>query len=426
MKKDKLFKIFKLTLIISVIILISLISFIGIYIQDKGEMKNILPEYILTKELKGSRRVVLSVNNSTNEETGEKINSEESLNTENYIKSKEIMEKRIKAMGLTDYIVRQNEETGEVIFEFPENDSTDHIIGNLPYAGKFEIVDDDTGEVLMTNDDLDYVVAGYGSVQSGTTAIIINIQFNKEGTEKFKNITNTYVQTTETNETPAEGEDATKTVTKQIAIKIEDSRLLATYFDKEISDGLLQLTMAKSSSATSEEMQEYLIEANELATLMGSGKMPVVYTVSQNKYIYSEITENIFNIGLIICISILAIALIYVIIRYKVQGILLSLSLIGYAALLLIAVRYFNVEISIGAIIALIFSIGLDYAMTISILNKNSISKATKKYCKILIPTLMISIVLTFNNMTIGPALFWGLLIMILYNISVTKLLIED
>ena len=42
----------------------------------------------------------------------------------------------------------------------------------------------------MTNGDLKAVKAGYGTTSSGATTIFVNIEFNKEGTQKFKDITN--------------------------------------------------------------------------------------------------------------------------------------------------------------------------------------------------------------------------------------------
>ena len=57
----KKYKGMKITLIILTIILLSMISFIGIYMQDKNQIKNIMPEYLLSRDLKGYRRVELKV-----------------------------------------------------------------------------------------------------------------------------------------------------------------------------------------------------------------------------------------------------------------------------------------------------------------------------------------------------------------------------
>lgn len=458
----KKYKGMKLTLIILTIILLSMISFIGIYVQEKNQMVNIMPNYLLARDLKGHRRVELKVSdevvetikydadgNVIPEGTTEiavsrveekKINANEVLNEENYEKVKDIVEKRLKLMQVTDYIIRKDKENGTIILELPEDSNTDRVIGQLSIQGKFEIVDNDTNEVLMTNNDIKSVEAGYGTTQTGATAVFININFNKEGTEKFKNITNTYVQTivekeeTEvanetTNEVATEetvNEEKQETVTKKIAIKIDGSKLLTTYFDKEVSNGVLQLSVGTSENATAEDMQEYLLEANSMAAVLDPGKMPIIYEVEQNKYILSRITTDEIQIIVSIVIAVLAIAMIYLVIKYKAKGILASISQVGYVAILLIALRIFNVEISLSSIVGIILSIAINYIIVINILKQKEIMKVIKKYSVVLIPTLIISIVFTFMNIAIGSTIFWAIIIAILYNLTITNIMLKD
>lgn len=457
----KKYKGMKITLIILTIILLSLISFIGIYVQDKGEIKNIMPEYILSRELKGYRRIELKVSDEIKEtinydEEGnvipeeatevtvhrveqKKVNENEILTEENYKNVKEIIEKRLNTMQVKDYIIRQDKTNGTIILELPEDSNTDRVVGQLSLQGKFEIVDNETNEVLMTNSDLKSVQAGYGTTPAGTTAIFVNINFNDEGTEKFKNITNTYVQTiveqeeTETTNEVESGEVATEetedqeeTVTKEIAIKIDDTTLLTTYFDEEVSNGVLQLSVGSSTNATSEEMQEYLLEANSMATVLDAGKMPIVYEIGQNKYILSDITTDEIGIIVSITILILAVSMIYLIIKYKTKGILGSILQVGYIAILLIALRIFNIEISIGGIAGILLSIFINYLIITSMLKQKEVMPVIRKYAIVLIPTLIISIVFTFMNISIGEVIFWAITISLLYNLSITNTILKD
>ena len=441
----KKFKGLKITVIVLLIILLSMVSFIGIYVQDKNQVKNILPEYILSRDLKGHRRIELKVkdevketkkydadNNLITDDTTEvartekiKVNSEEILTKENYEASKKVIEKRLEEMQVNNYDIRQNLENGTIILELPEDDNTDRTVGQLSLQGKFEIIDKDTNEVLMTNDDLKSVQSRYGTTSSGTTSIVLNIQFNKEGTEKFKNITSTYVQTTKTVE--QEGEEAKEeTVTKEISIKIDDTTLLSTHFSEQVTNGLLQLSVGSSANSTTEELQEYAKEATSMAALLDSGKMPIVYEVEQNKYILSEITQDVVAKVIVVSIIVLTLAIIYLIIKYKGKGILAGISIIGYVALLLLAIRYANVEVSIAGIIEILFSTLINYMLVVSMLKEEKINNAIKKYSLILIPTLVIAIAFTFANIAVGIVLFWGIVIAILYNISITNLLLRD
>lgn len=463
----KKYKSLKLTFIILVIILLCMISFGGIFIQNKNSFQNILPDYLLARDLEGYRRVELKVSDEVLETTKydaegnviakddtqtevarteeKKVNAEEVLNTENYQESKNIIEKRLKAMGVQNCVIRQNNENGTILLELPENNNTDRVVGQLSYQGKFEITDNDTNEVLLDNDDLESVKAGYGTTSSGTTTVFINIQLNKGATEKFKEITNTYVQTTvakeeTTNEvveneqaeteTQTEGETEAEpeeeTTTKKIAIKIDGSTLLTTYFDEEISNGLIQLSVGSSNNTSAQDLQEYLVEANSMAALLDSGKMPLVYETEQNKFVYSDITEDYLAIAISVGIVLSTIAFIYLIIKYKTKGILASISLVGYMAILLIALRYFNVEISLGGLVGIALSAVISYMITMNLLEQKEVMQVMKRISLLLIPTFIITIVFIFTNITIGITLFWGIAIALLYHLSITNSMLND
>lgn len=455
----KKYKGMKITLIILTIILLSLISFVGIYVKDKNQIKNIMPEYLLARDLKGYRRIELKVSDEVKETIKydaegnvipedateiavarieeKKVNDSEILTEENYKTAKEIIEKRLNTMQVKDYIIRQDKTNGTIILELPEDSNTDRVVGQLSLQGKFEIVDNETDEVLMTNSDLKSVKAGYGTTSSGATAIFININFNKEGTEKFKNITNTYIQTTvqkeentettnEVNSEETEVETEPETVTKEIAIKIDDTTLLTTYFEEEVSNGTLQLSVGSSTNATNEEMQEYLLEANSMAAVLDAGKMPIIYEVEQNKYVLSDITTDEIEIVICIAIAILAVAMIYFVIKYKTKGILASFSQVGYIAILLIALRIFNVEISVGSLVGIILAIAINYCIVFSILKQKEVMRVIKKYTIVLIPALIISIVFTFMNIAIGEVIFWAIVIELLYHLSITNIMLKD
>ena len=435
----------KLTLIILLIVLVSMLSFGGIYVQNKGLIENKMPEYLLARDLKGYRKVELKVSDDikkvsydaegkkidAHDTTTEavrteevKVNSDESLTKENYEISKKVIEKRLDNMGVKDYEIRQNLEDGKIVLELPENDDTDRVVGNIYLQGKIEVVDNDTEEVLMTNDDVESVKSGYGTSQAGTSAIFINIQFNKEETEKFKNITNTYVATNQI-VIGDDGQQKEETVKKQISLTIDDEALITTYFDQEVSNGLMQLTISVPEGTKTEEIQEYLVEANNISSIMDAGKTGVVYEIEQNKFIYSDITTKQLSIFVAIVIAVAAIGIVYLVIKFKEKGILVGISIIGYAAVLLITLRYTNVEISVGGIAILTFSLVLDYLMTFYMLKKENVMDTIKKFTLMYIPALIISVVFTLMNVTIGAVLFWSIVVILLYNLVITKSLLK-
>lgn len=446
--KLKINKTLKLALIILTIILLSIISFAGVYLLDKGRMINKVNNYWLGMDLEGSRRIELAVNTSkqtikydkdgkeiastdtTTEvarEEEKEINTQEVLTSDNYKLTKTVLEKRLNKMGINDYEVRLNEANGNITLNIPENDDTDVTVAQIAYQGKFEVIDNDTKEVLMTNDDLKTVKAGYGQTSSGATTIFVNMEFNEQGKEKLKNITNTYREVKQANEETGEEQ----TVKKQIALNIDGKALLTTYFDEEISNGILQISVgSSSSSATSEELQENLTRARNLAALLDNGKTPIVYQINQNQYIASEVTNQ--NIAIFASVTVIAVTalMIYLVIKYKEKGILASISLVGYIAILLLVLRYTNVVITVNGIIGIVLSIIINYILILKLLNseKETYKKGILKFALTLVPVLAIAIVFTFNSwlpiFSFGMIMFWGIAINLLYNLSITRALL--
>ena len=488
-------KILKITLIILIIILISIISFVGVFVQNKNQMKNVLPEYLLSRELSEHTIVELKVSeneenddesvneekntsenaeeensdlakkevaegeaeNTTAETSNEESNkSDEKDDTENYKKAKEVITKRLASMNVVDYAIKQNKENGTIIIELPKNDNLSNMINEIASTGKFEIVDSETKEVLMTNDDIKSATAGLGTNSSGYRVAFVNINFNSAGTKKFKDITNTYIKTTvekekteevaeeATNEIASEasteatneisqeqekteGQAQTETVTKKVTMKLDDSELFSTYFEGEISNGVLQLTVGSSSNSTNvEELQEFYNNARNLASLLNSGKLPIAYELEKNETVSPNVTFNQIKTVIIVAVVVLAVALCYMVVKYKGKGIMLSISQIGYIALLLIVIRYFNVEVSIGGIIAILLCIAISYVISIKMLKEKEILKTIGESAIALIPVLIISICLTFANISIGMVLFWGIVITLLYHVSISNLLLND
>ncbi len=474
----KINKGIRISIIILVVILMSIISFVGIYVQNQNRMENIVPEYQWGMDIEGSRKIVVSVSDEVEEvrydangnviadsdtttevaRTEENpVNTEESKTAENYKKSRQIIEKRLKEMQVADYTIRENEENGSLTIQIPENDDTDMVVGNLITVGKFEILDDQTEEVLMTNADIASATAGYGTTASGTTAIFVNIQFNNDGKEKLRNITQQYVETevqtntvsedTQTNEeaqnTQTNGETAnttdTETQTKRIRINIDGQTLLTTYFEEEITDGLIQLSVGStSSSTTTSELQNYLIQAQAMATILNNGDMPLTYEMEQNKFVASDITPQMLQIVGYVGLAVLVILVLYMIVRYRKEGFFLGIALLGYVAALLLIIRYANVMVTIDGMLAIALVTLVNFWFLVKLMKmgqevedaKIAFRKVVQHIAWVLIPIAVIAVVFTFAAwlpiFSFGMIIFWGILLGVVYHYILTRTLWID
>ena len=434
----------KIIFITLLIILLSIISFVWLYIQNTKSMDNILPEYILGMDLRGHRAITLKVSDATetiyydkdgnvvDEEaedgTSEEmpVNDETDLTHENYLKTKEIVEKRLSDLAITEYLIRLNEENGTLTVELPEDSMTDVASQFLYSRGEFTIEDED-GQVLLDNSNLERVQVGYNQLTTGYE-VYLRFEFNDNSIEKLKEMSNTYVSSTD-----EEGNDTSK----NIIVQIDGSQLASTTFDEEITNGVWEYTIGTSSNTNT--INSYLNQATNIALLLNSGVFPVEYTITQNRFIRSDLTIEDMFIPAIIVGAIFVILFIFMIIRYRKLGLLAAISYIGYMAVLLLIIRFTNLIITLDGICGILILAILNFVLLIYLLEmlkktekkildyKKTFEKSFISILLVLIPTLIIGIVLCFSAWlpaySFGTIIFWGIFIMGIYNIVITKIL---
>ena len=481
----------KIITMIVLIILITMVSFFGVYTQVQNRMENQVRDYALDMDLGGARYVRLAVSTAstdiirdadgnevqTDEEmTDEQLaengytkeivpnNSEESLTVENYEKSKKIIGERLENQGIGEYEISLDEETGTILVQLPEDESTDNFVSNINTVGKFEMIDADTQEVLMDNGDIKSVNVMYGASSSTSSAmtVYLNIEFNKAGSEKLENISNTYVKATDdtnstedtnttdnTTNTEAENtsseenttEEETDT-TKEVTLKIDDEEIMTTSFDEPIENGTLQLSIGNATTDT-DTLQNNITQATAIASVLDSGNLPIQYDVETNEYILSDITDTHITYMALAVGIVLLIGLIIFVIRYKVNGLLSAIAFVGLIGLYLLVIRYTNVSVSIQGIVGIIVTILLNYIFINKLLSKikngedskkletvkEGIKESYKEFFIRLVPICISIIAFCFVSWTtissFGMVMFWGVALIALYNYLITATMLK-
>ena len=446
-KSKNVMKTIKIITIILLIVLISMIGFFGIYKQNKIQMSNIVKDYTYAMDINGARTLKLTLNS----ENGDDVKT-----AENYETAKTIIEKRLKKLDVQEYKIGVNEETGEITVQIPENTQTDEIVSNLTTVGKFEIIDSETNDVLLDNSSIKSSKVLYNTTQSGTS-VYLEISFDKNGKNKLEEISKTYVKsennTTEnttsedtnstdekennTEETNTTSENSTSTE-KKITMKIDDDEIMSTSFDETITTGKIQLSVGQASTDSS-TVQGYVKQAQNVATVLDSGKLPVKYDVEKNQYVLSNISKQDLIYVAIAMAVVAIIGIIVLIAKYKTNGLLAGISYIGLSALYLIAIRYTNVTISIDSIFAIGIILILNYIFTNMLLSNirkmndskvenavgKSVSETYKKFFMRIIPICVVVITFCFANWipmnSFGMTAFWGIVIIAIYNAIITN-----
>lgn len=454
----------KTIVFITIALLISIIcvaSFYGVYKVKDYKVVNVIPDYLLGMEFSNSRVIEFEVNKDiesttiydkdgnivTSKQEGieytqdngytiveTKVNPDEKLTKENYKRTKEILENRLKKLGVEQYIVKEDLDNGNIKIEMTENDNTDRIVSALIQDGTFQLIDNETNEVLLNTSNIKNIKSMYGQTQTGATVAYLRIEFNEEGKQKLEEISKKYIETT-TQVTNENGEVEENTQIKKVAILINGSRTFngqsdsATYFAEPITTGSLDLTIG--SATNTDALREYVLTANEIAVTLNSGTMPIIYDI--NDYTVSNGIDNlVITIGKYIAIAIIILMVIYLIIKLRTNGIIAGVLQIGYIALLLIVLRYTNIKITLEGITGIVISVLLNYLYTykgFKNIKQRFLNETTLKFSLKLIPVYIIAIIFTFNSIanisSLGMTLVWGIIVMYLYNLTLTQIVIK-
>lgn len=475
-------KILKLTTEILAISLICLISFVGIYAKKTNKMENIVKGYDYSKDLSGYRELIFKVTDATEvldangkiigdtdsyddnaiesnsyTKTENKINSDDIITVDNFKKSKEIIEKRLRLLGVRDYNISIDDNTGDICLQIPENANTDHIVSNILQVGKFSIRDsENSSDVFITNNDLKKVSAVYNTETSGTT-VYLQIELNKNGKKVLKEISSgEYASIDEENkeneaeevtsdedkdseeDTSENEEESNKSTQKKIILSIDLNDMITTSFDDPIVNGVLNLSMGQAST-DADTISDSLQSSSTIAIVLNSGNMPLTYKISENQYVNTGITKNNLNNIKYIFVGTIIILSIILIIKFKIRGIYTAIAQIGYFALYLLLIRYTNVKVSIESIVATAIVILINFIVIYKILSINETDKSLKNkklfsaLCDTilkLIPVFIIAIIFTFVNWTkvstFGMFVFWGIALSIIDNYVLTKNMIDE
>ena len=442
----------KITTIILAIILIVLVAFGGVYIKTQNRMEDKVKEYSLGRELKGERLIELKISDGSTE--GKTAPSEEEKNVENYETVKKTIEKRLKSLKAQDYTISLNKENGVIRVELPEDDQTDDLAYYLIASGKVEIKEKDTSTELLNEKMVKKAQYTYTSNADGEYQVYLEIALTEEGQAKIEEVKNNYAilkddvdaieaknksdnssdeSNTETNNTE---EQKTETSTEETK-KVAKLSIAGTDYDVDrIEKNKIRVKMGSQTSNTT-TVNNSMAKAAELTMLINSGKYPIDYEVQNNRFVHSDITNEqlLYFAGAVAVI--LLVLFVILTIKYKSKGFLASISCIGFIALLSLVLRYTNVIITIEGIGAIILIILIDLKLSQMMLNKtkilNVVSEAVKSSYKELflklVPIMIVSIVFCFSGWTnlssFGMIMFWGFILIAIYNIIVTEILLK-
>ena len=234
-----------------------------------------------------------------------------------------IIERRVNALGLTEPVV-QRQGRDRIIVELPGVKDPEKAINMLGKTAMLEFKDPNNKTVLTGTDLKDAkAVVGNGNQP------LVSMEFSDEGGQKFADVT-------------------ARNVGKRIAITLDGEVLTAPVVQEAITGGRAQITGNRTME-----------EAQHLAILLRSGSLPVKLEIIENRTVgptlgqdSKEASQKAFLIGV-------AGVFVFMILFYRLSGVVADIALLLYTMLLLLVMRYLNATLTLPGMAGIILSIGM-------------------------------------------------------------------
>lgn len=465
MKKKTLKNALAKLIVVLLIVLVSLISFLGIHKRNLNTWKSILPDYQFSKELSEIRTFEFSVDTSTKDKSSDEntaenttgnatenatntvaegttentdntanttdtnstnttaeqvpVNDPAVLTKENYLKTKKIVENRLKDFGIADAEVTVNENNGKLAVSVPYEGTTDYSAALASQKGKIEIIDSETKEVLMDRSMIKKASAYYQQANNNDSATAttddtvsynlgVKLTFTSEGQKKLNELSKTYIETTDEN-----GETSQKTIT----VQIDGEDKYITYFTPDGEYTELAIPLYRSVSA--DDMDTFNSDYKDCfvtQTILNNDEFPITYKLTSGSFIEADLGEN-FVKGLSIAgIVLLAIVIVLTIVKNKKDGFYASIIEIGYIAILLLIIRAASVSLTLSGILTIAIMAIVNYFLLLTFMKtEKAIDKLEKfgNFILTIIPFIITIVVFALgkevNTQSIGSVGIWGI-----------------
>jgi len=190
-------------------------------------------------------------------------------------------------------------------------------------------------EIGLSGDDLSNA---YPSQHQGSGAPIVNIEFDKEGTKIFGELTSQiYAKQQESG------------IKDQIAIILDGDDLIAPVVNSPITAGT---AIIQGPDFTLERVKD-------LSLLLESGRLPIPIQLIQERDVDAILGAQSLEKSVVAGIVGLTLVLLFMTLYYRIPGLIASIALIIYASIILSIFKLLPVTLTLSGVAAAILSIGM-------------------------------------------------------------------
>lgn len=327
MKKTNIIKI------ICIVVIIALLAYTAVFGINIGGKQIIKSAKKINTGLDISGGVTIVYQASLENENSQ-------ITEEDLSKSSTVIKKRLENLNIFDYIVREDTSTNQIYVEIPADTADEskdplEVVKGLDKTAKVEFRDPD-GNVLLSGTDIKSAKFSDEAVdQTGLPSPHVVLNFSEEGSQKFAEATSNLIG-------------------KQISIYLDEDCISSPTVSSKIESSNAIITMGNSTS-----YDERTQEAKELALLIDSGALPVSLNVISKEYVGPYIGQKALNVSVQAGIVALIVIIIILIVKYRLPGLVASISLIAYTAIDILILNIASISLTLPGIAGIILSIGM-------------------------------------------------------------------
>jgi SecD/SecF fusion protein len=252
-----------------------------------------------------------------------------------------MLRERLNSLGYTEASVYLNGRRG-VTVEIPNVSNPEQAVQMLGATAVIQFVDHENN-VIIDGRDIESATAAY--LPTGTGGVyeyVVTLKLTPEGHAKFR--------------------DGTKAVANLLN---EDMRFVAIVLDdKVISAPTVKAEYAETGIDTDEPLIQLGSDANMdyakyLASIINSGSLPFELKDTKLQAVGASLGERSLETAIIAGLIGIAIVMIFMLIVYRIPGIVADLSLILYIALFCVVMSALHLNLSLPGIAGIILTIGM-------------------------------------------------------------------
>lgn len=263
----------------------------------------------------------------------------ETVTLEDLEKSETVIRTRLESINIFDANIRLDEATNQIDLEIPadindtEKDPLEAVQG-LDQTAKIQFVDSE-GNVLVEGEDIVSAELSEDAIDStGMPTPHVVLTFSEEGQVNFKEATEALV-----------GEE--------LIVTLDGEEIFAPIVNEVIDSATAIITVGGDTYAEKKET------ATEYANLIDSGALPFTLEVIYKEYVGPFIGQQALEISIYAGLIAFVLISIFMIVIYRIPGVVASISLATYTALVIMILVVTGTSLTLSGIAGLILSIGM-------------------------------------------------------------------